>query len=127
MEYIYECCRGNAIVVMVTGTQDGGRRTTFRTRGANQRAKCMHCASYKSCCKPLSRLQLEGELSGNELEEEGGDGEGDAGSLSCRSGLDSELATGTCAGRDGGEHLMDNLSEASDGAWDTDLETDGQH
>ena len=75
---------------------------------------------------PRIHVQLEGELSGNE-EQEGEEGEEGEGSLSCGSGPDSELATGTTAGRDDGEHLIDNLSEGSDGAWDTDLDTDGQH
>ena len=123
--YIYECCHGNGTIVMAMGIQYGGRRA----RGADQRAERMHCASLISlqvatCVLVRIHVQLEGELSGNELEEEGEEGEG---SLSCGSGPDSELATGTSAGRDGGEHLMDNLSETSDGAWDTDLDTDGQH
>ena len=61
------------------------------------------------------------------------EGEGDGGSdgaLSCGSGLDSEFATGrTSTGRGGGEdrgELLDNLSDVSDGGWETDIDTEGQ-
>ena len=68
-----------------------------------------------------------------EREEDGMEGEGDGGSdgaLSCGSGLDSEFATGrTSTGRGGGEdrgELLDNLSDVSDGGWETDIDTEGQ-
>ena len=69
-----------------------------------------------------SEPELEGSrLSGSELAEE----EGEAGSVSSGAELDSELATGDSLGLDRGE-LVDNLSEDSDGGWDTDLEIEGQ-
>ncbi|CAI8015273.1 Leucine-rich repeat-containing protein 74A [Geodia barretti] len=66
---------------------------------------------------------LEGALSGDDLE---GAGEEDNGDLSCGSGFGSELAAGTSTGRGEGEHLADNLSDGSDGAWDTDIDTEDE-
>lgn len=67
---------------------------------------------------------MEGELSGNELE--GGEEE-EGRSTQLGSEVGSELATGTIeGGGDGGsDHLNDNFSDVSDGACDTDLDTEG--
>ena len=69
----------------------------------------------------------EPELEGSRLSGSGEEGEeGEVGSVSSGAELDSELATGDSLGLDSGEQLVDNLSEDSDGGWDTDLEIEGQ-
>lgn len=75
-------------------------------------------------------MQLESVLSGEALSDgEEAEGKEDLGSddaLSCGSGpLDSDLAIRSSTGGGGGDNLMDNLSEGSDGGFDTDIDTEG--